>query len=325
MLMRVASFNLESLDDRPGLDPPLSERIAALRPQLLRLEADILCLQEVNGQRKPGGGRCLSALEQLLEGTPYARFHRANSERAEGQGPADKHNLVILSRWAFESCGQLRNDLVAPVSYRPVTAWPPVEAADTIAWDRPLLRARVALPSGRPLHLFNLHLRAPLAAPIAGQKAGEFSWKSVAGWAEGFFLAALKRSGQALEARLAVERVFDADPKALVLVCGDFNADAQEMPLRILCGDPEDTGNPDLAGRSLTPLERGLPEARRHTVIHGGRRLVLDHLLASRSLRALARTVEVHNERLEDEAAAPTPGRAPSGSFHAPLLAGFAL
>lgn len=325
MLMRVASFNLESLDDRPGLDPPLSERIAVLRPQLLRLDADILCLQEVNGQRKRGGGRDLSALERLLEGTPYARFHRASSERAEGEGPADRHNLVILSRWAFESCGQLRNDLVAPVSYRPATARPPAEAADTIAWDRPLLRVRVALPSGRPLHLFNLHLRAPLAAPVAGQKAGAFVWKSVGGWAEGFFLASLKRSGQALEARLAVEQVFDTDPEALILVCGDFNADAQEMPLRILCGDPEDTGNPTLAGHSLTPLERGLPETRRHTVIHGGRRQMLDHLLASRALRARVHAVEVHNEALEDEAAAPAPGPAPSGSFHAPLLASFTL
>ena len=323
--MRVASFNLESLDDVPGLDPPLSERIAVLRPQLLRLEADVLCLQEVNGQRQPGGGRRLSALERLLEGTPYAGFHQASSERAARKGPADKHNLVILSRWAFESSGQLRNDLVAPVAYRPATARPPAEAAEAVTWDRPLLQARIALPSGRPLHLLNLHLRAPLAAPVAGQKAGEFAWKTVAGWAEGFFLASLKRSGQALEARLAIERVFDEDPEALVLVCGDFNADAQEMPLRILCGDPDDTGNAALAGRCLAPLERGLPEARRYSVIHRGRRLMLDHLLASRSLRASVRAVEAHNEALEDEAAVPARSRGPAGSFHAPLLASFDL
>ena len=50
MRLRLATFNLESLDDRPDLVPTLAERIAILRPQLLRLDADILCLQEVNGQ-----------------------------------------------------------------------------------------------------------------------------------------------------------------------------------------------------------------------------------------------------------------------------------
>ena len=147
----------------------------------------------------------------------------------------------------------------------------------------------------------------------------------MAGWAEGFFLASLKRSGQALEARLAIETVFDAEPEARLLVCGDFNADAQEMPLRILCGDPDDTGNAALAGRCLMPLERDLPEARRFSVIHGGRRLMLDHLLASRSLRARVRAVEAHNETLEDEAAVPARNRGPAGSFHAPLLASFDL
>ncbi len=53
---RIAAFNLENLDDRPDLDPPLDERIALLRPQLLRLAADVLCLQEVNGQQPKDGG-----------------------------------------------------------------------------------------------------------------------------------------------------------------------------------------------------------------------------------------------------------------------------
>ena len=69
MPLRIATFNLENLDDRPDLDPPLSERIALLRPQLLRLSADILCLQEVNGQHpEDGGPRRLLALDRLQIG-----------------------------------------------------------------------------------------------------------------------------------------------------------------------------------------------------------------------------------------------------------------
>ena len=47
--LRIATFNLENLDDKVGQKPTLDERIALMRPQFLRLGADILCLQEVNG------------------------------------------------------------------------------------------------------------------------------------------------------------------------------------------------------------------------------------------------------------------------------------
>ena len=50
--LRIATFNLENLDNKPGEKPTLDERIAVMRPQLIRLNADILCLQEVNGQEE---------------------------------------------------------------------------------------------------------------------------------------------------------------------------------------------------------------------------------------------------------------------------------
>jgi len=55
--LRIAAFNLENLDDKPGQRPTLQERIDVMRPQLVRLNADILCLQEVNGQPLPGDSR----------------------------------------------------------------------------------------------------------------------------------------------------------------------------------------------------------------------------------------------------------------------------
>ena len=42
--LRIATFNLENLGARE--DAPLEGRIEKLRPQLLRLDADVLCLQE---------------------------------------------------------------------------------------------------------------------------------------------------------------------------------------------------------------------------------------------------------------------------------------
>jgi endonuclease/exonuclease/phosphatase family metal-dependent hydrolase len=325
MSFRIATFNLENLDDRPDLDPPLDERIALLRPQLLRLAADILCLQEINGQQpKNGGPRGLFALERLLEGTPYEHFERISTISSNEAGVASVHNLVILSRWPLFGREQLRHELVSPPAYRPTTAEPREAEGQAVEWDRPLLKASVELPGGRTLHVVNLHLRAPLAALVTGQKQDAFTWRSVGGWAEGFFLATVKRSGQALEARLLVDRLFDEEPGALIAVCGDLNAEEREMPLRILRGDVEDTGNGHLAYRALVPLERTLPDSQRFSVLHHGHKQMLDHILVSRTLLAYCRQVEVHNEALGDELVAyATVSHSPE-SYHAPVVAEFA-
>lgn len=322
--MRIATFNLESLDLTPDSEAPFERRAAVLRPQLERLEADVLCLQEVHGQHVPGeAARQLTALERLLAGTAYADYHRvASTARGGGQGVADVHNLVILSRRPARFAEELRHGLVAPLPYRSVTARPQSAAELTLEWDRPLLHAAFDTPSGRTIHVMNLHLRSPLAAPIPGQKRSAQTWRSLAGWAEGFFVATVKRSGQALEARLLVERLFDEDPAALIAVCGDLNAGEEETPGRILRGKTEDSGNPGLAARTLEAMELRLPATRRYSVVHGGRPLLLDHIFCSAELAARCRGVEVDNENLPDEVAAPG-GEARSN--HAPLLADFAL
>lgn len=322
---RIATFNLENLDDRPDLDPPLPERTTVLRPQLDRLAADILCLQEVNGQRDTKGEpRRLRALDRLIENTPYAGFHRTVAS-ATSSKVADKHNLVILSRWPIVDSRLIRHDLVPPPRVRPVTAEPPEVTDQAITWDRPVQHAEIAFPAGRRLHVFNLHLRAPLAVPVPGQKESAHVWNSVPGWAEGYFLASLKRDGQALETRLAVDRVFDAEPEALVVVAGDYNAETRQTPVRLIRGDVEDTGNGRLAGRMLVPLERSVPEGQRYSVLHGGQAVLLDHLLVSRPLLGWFRRAEIHNEALGDELVAQTTVAHSPESYHAPVVAEFAM
>ncbi|MFO1058894.1 MAG: endonuclease/exonuclease/phosphatase family protein [Dongiaceae bacterium] len=312
--MRIATFNLENLDE----GPELPRRLAVLRGQLERLAADILCLQEVNGQKPQAAApRRLLVLDRLLEGTPYAAFARASTLSPDGD-PADVHNLVTLARWPIAEARQYRHELVAPPLYRPAAAEPPAGEARPVEWDRPLLHAAVALPGGRRLHVLNLHLRAPLAAPIPGGKQGQ-RWRAVAPWAEGLLLASIKRIGQAVEARLLVDRLLDAEPAALIVVAGDLNADSHEMPLRALLAETEDTANPELAGRQLHPAEADVPEARRFSVRHHGRRLVLDHLLVSAALRARLVSAAIDNAGLPDEAE----DAVPPGSFHAPVVAEF--
>lgn len=322
--MRIATFNVESLDLPPKADVPIEARIPVLRPQLVRLRADILCLQEINGQHRAGAAhRTLDALDLLLEGTMYAGYHRAATSGPHGEPVADVHNLVILSRWPLVNVRQIRHELVPPLSYRMLTAQPDSRAPVELMFERPVLAAEIMVEGGQTLTVVNVHLRAPLATAIPGQKEAPFVWRTTSGWAEGFVLSAWKRSAQALEVRLFIDRILDADPAASVIVTGDFNAEDHETPLKILVGADEDTGNGRLSARSLVVLDRGAPSDRRFSTIHHGRRQMLDHVLVSRALLATFRSLEIHNETLGDEAVGYGKGRELTASYHAPVVAEF--
>ena len=324
--MRVASFNLESLGTEGKTGVSALSRLAVLRPQLERLNADILCLQEVNAEHaSPGAARTLAPLEILIETTTYELYECAHSVDPETGRLSDKHNLVVLSRWPITDVRQIWHDHVTPTMYLPITASPAAERSLKVTWDRPLLCCCVQLPNGQRLHLFNLHLRAPLAAPIAGRKSGPFSWKTSSAWAEGFYLAMLKRSGQALETRIEIDRILDSQADAPILVCGDFNASDREVPARILAANVDDTANGELADRALVNLERSVPQSQRFSILHHGERVMVDHILISRALLGSYRHFEVHNELISDELFGfAAIGQNPE-SYHAPIVAEFDL
>jgi endonuclease/exonuclease/phosphatase family metal-dependent hydrolase len=320
--MRIATFNLENLGTTRHHGATFDERAVVLRPQLERLNADILCVQEIDAP-KTGGTRRPVELQRLLEGTAYAKHRLVVSSLNDG--PSDVHNLAVVTSLPVVEEESLRHRLVEALRFQRHTALPPEEAGIKLEWDRPLQHVVLSLPTGRSMHVFNVHLRAPLAVAIPGQKSGPFAWRSVGGWAEGFFAAAVKRAGQALELRLAVEGVFDAEPGALIAVCGDFNAEDHDTALRLACAGEDDTGSGHLAPRVLTPVERTLPQDRRFTVVHHGRPQMLDHILASRALFGELAAVEIHNEMLEDELVAYARIDRPPESFHAPVVASFGL
>lgn len=71
----------------------------------------------------------------------------------------------------------------------------------------------------------------------------------------------MKRVGQALEARVLIDQIFDSDPNALIAVCGDFNTSSDQVPVKTTAGHVEDTGNVDLAKRALFSCENDIPES----------------------------------------------------------------
>ena len=320
--LRIATFNLENFDDTPN-PPTLGTRVDLMQPELVRLRADVLCLQEVNSQDDGAGGRNLRALDALLAGTPYAAYERVVTADAHGMFLQER-NQVILSRFPVLAHEQIHDHALAP-SYRRVTAVPADAAAVTIDWERPILMATVDLGGGRSLHVINLHLKSKLPTEIPGQKLNQFTWRTAAGAAEGSFVSSMKRVGQALETRLLVERLFDADPHALIAVCGDFNSDITDVPVTAIRGDIADTGNAALADRVLLACERSVPEPSRFSLIHQGRGEMIDHILVSRGLLAGYEITQVQNELVHDESIAFATDVLYPESDHAAVVASFVL
>ncbi len=331
--LRIATFNLENLDARAGEEPSLEARISLMRPQLARVDADILCLQEVNGQGGNGGPRRLLALEKLLEGTRYADYEAVSTRLADGSGPYAERNLVILSRFAVEGHEQYRHDYAQAPYYRTVTDRDPDEnvddeqaraEAEKVSWERPILHARIRV-GGKLLHVLNVHLKSKRPTDIPGQKEDNYTWKSASGWAEGFFLSSMKRVGQALELRMLVDGIFDEEGEAMISICGDFNADTDDVPLQAIRGDVESHGNHALARRVLAPLSKSIPEPARYSLLYLGRGEMIDHVLASRELLQYHRSTEVHNELLHDESISFATDVKYPESDHAPVIAEFEL
>jgi len=323
--LRIATFNLENLDKKPEDSPTLTERIAVMRPQLIRLRADVLALQEVNGQEHPNRPRDLSALKELIQETPYKKYRMAHTKTQNNEA-YDERNLVVLSQFRITARHQIKHDHAPKPRYRRVTSIPAEPNATDIEWERPIFYVTLDLGNDRTLHLINLHMKSKLPSNIPGQKTDRYKWNTVAGWAEGYFLSSMKRVGQALEARILIDKIFDDEGEdALVAICGDFNAASDSVPVNAIRGQVEDTGNPDLLRRIMIPCELTIPESSRYSLLHLGKGQMLDHILVSRSLMSFYRGAEIHNEILPDESGAFRTDVMFPESDHAPVVADFEL
>ncbi len=305
-MLRIATFNMENLDiSDDDYNPTLAERADVLRKNLLRFNADILCLQEIHGQELASHtsshpARDLSALDSVVAGTDYENYNRVHTVTSDNV-PYDKRNLVILSRFPVVEHRQYRNDKIDKLMYRKVTAQPAENEARELGWERPILYALVDHPQLGPLHIVNVHLKSRLASNVNGQKINNYTWSSASGWAEGYFLSSIKRVGQALETRALVDEIFDEDLDARLLVCGDFNSEPGEVPVEAICGRVENTGNPALRSRVLIPCSLSIAESVRFSHFHHGHGNLLDHVLMSQSLLSMLNKAEIHNENLHDE------------------------
>ena len=312
--INIATFNLENLTSSRQHPEAFKLRRDALEPKLKSLDFDIICLQEINAQKPhKHHKREFVALNKLFENTNYENFYCSSTLRPDTDAPNDIHNVVILSRWPFEHRQQIYHELIPRWSWRPPLDNGVKPQEILIEWDRPALYVSLILPTGQRLHIFNVHLRAPRPAPVISARGQASSRAKLLG----YYIAALKREGQALEVRLFAENIFDVEHDPLIAICGDFNADAHDAPTQLLRGAQVEA---EENARMLVSLEKRVDKAHAYSVIHAGKTKLLDHILASPALAACWRQTRIFNEDLQDEAAAKDPI---AGSLHAPVVTHF--
>lgn len=232
-------------------------------------------------------------------------------------------NLVILSRFPILEHQQYKHRFANPPSYQMVTAKPAQTQAQKVNWERPILYAKIQISDGQNLHLVNVHLKSKIPTNILGQKVDNYIWKMASAWAEGSFISSMKRVGQALEVRQLIDHLFDADDDAMIAICGDFNADNDDVPVLAIRGDVENTGNSKLAKRVMISCERTISAPSRFSLLHQGKPEMIDHILISRNLLADYRGTKIHNELLHDESVAFAVDEKFPESDHAPVIASF--
>lgn len=315
--LTIATFNMENLDknNSPAVKNLWPKRIKVMRPMLERMNADVLLLQEVHS---------LTALDELLDVLPYKNYHKVCTLKKDSTEPYKKRNLVIMSRWEIQEHTQYHHFFTKGPMWRKITAEPADEEADEVSWERPILHAKIALGDNKILHVVNLHLKSMSPTSIKGQNPTWYIWASHSGWAEGFFLSAIKRVGQALETRVLIDDIFKKNGgDALIVVGGDFNAEIGSVPFKAIVGSVQDTQNPNIRDYVMVPCEYNVPPEQRYTLFHHGKGNMLDHLIVSQALYPHWVETSVFNEVLPDESLRYADDKKFPESDHAPVIAHF--
>ena len=291
----VASFNLLNLDPNDGDgDADFADgRFAALASQIVESlnSPDILALQEVqddSGSDDDGtisAGRTLRTLVAAVAragGPDYSAIDNPPADGKDGGQPGGNIRVAFLYN-----------------PERVELAGPPLRLEDGDAEDA-FERTRKPLQAsfefgGERIVLINNHLTSrggssPLFGRLQPPAIGGLE----------------KREAQTAFLKAHVDGLLAADPKARILLLGDFNEFRFGPPMAILegtCG-----GGPQV----LFNLADGLPAAERYSYIFEGNSQELDHMLVSSALHDLGPRFEIVHLNCEFSGAP---------SDHDPLLA----
>jgi len=278
----------------------------AVAAVLERLDADIVCLQEVKNER------VCRLVNEKLEG----RIETYPTVVVGGGQDARGIRTAVLSRLALDGEPHRHTKEEDPAGF----CLPRIAEGDADGavhhFRRGLLEVPLKLSDGSRLVLFNVHLKSNYPVhlrPPASQ--GDLS--------DAIVRAGMLRLAEAVRVRRLVDERMQAQPRPHVVVAGDFNEGPETMVVRAVAGDQIEEARRGLTG-ALLSATAGLPADRRWSILYRDRRELLDHVLISRSLWSRFREARILNEVLYDpDACLRERSREGAESDHAAVLAKF--
>jgi len=222
--IRVAAYNVENLFDDVD-DPALSgqfediddtkpdEQCVAVAQTIKRLDADVLCLEEVESR---------AALDWFLNkympdsGYQYIVSLDAGDARGIEQAVLSRFPIIETEQWVGKELGG-----VHPDKYGNQANW---YAGEPIRFHRSPLMVEIEGPGGYRLTLFSVH-----------QKSGRYS---------GYW-----REAEARGLVEIIKKLEDSDKDRKILVLGDFNAEPDAESLQIY----RDAGLREALGAEMGP------------------------------------------------------------------------
>jgi len=304
MPLTVATLNVKNLL------APRDERERAVLPKKLDWIARTLqaCHADVIGLQEVGPPELVRAVAERMGEHGWA-------EPMLGTADARGIRCALLSRVPLL---EWRVHTAAFLEFPGFVRGDPPPFAHRIPLRRGIVRARLDAPGLGIVDVLVAHFKSARPVLLKDASGADLEPASARERAEGVLRSVVWRAAEALYVRGLVDEVLRARAGAHVLVVGDLNDVPGSPALRALQGDGPD---------ALLDCTARVDAAARHSLLHEGRPVQLDHALASAGLHARLGAARFLNEALRDHAAAVSPSgveEAPSAdSDHAALVVSF--
>jgi endonuclease/exonuclease/phosphatase family metal-dependent hydrolase len=287
--LTLATFNLKDFFPQPPHD--FTPKVESVARSIAAIDADVIALQEV------GSPDTIATL--LAKVGPYA--HVIGTPDARGIRCALLSRVPVLAS---------RVHTAAALPFPTFQEGDPPPFGARIPLRRGVVVARVEGAVG-VVDVIVAHFKSRRWVPLKDGSGESVEPVTPRERAEAELRSLVWRAAEALCVRGLVDEALASRPDAMVAVMGDLNDTIDSTPVRMV------------AGRDLVSCADVVPEAERFSVMHGGARAQIDHILASAPLRARLAGARFFNTELRDHPY-PEPGAPPTpDSDHAPFVARF--
>jgi endonuclease/exonuclease/phosphatase family metal-dependent hydrolase len=327
---KVMTWNVENLfqpgaGDGPAGQEAFDEKLSALSQVIAQLDPDVLALQEV------GDSESFNDLSRALNGLyPHERLSNHPDPRGIRVGflsklPIEDHEEIV---------DFLRDGLpeVPGIDHEG-------DPTEVTRLGRGAVRISVRPAQGLRIHLITAHLKSKLLTYPGTAGRSRFTPKNENERARVAALALLKRAAEATALRVKANGLLEGNAEEAVILLGDMNDVTEAATTQMLQGpsgsqigtggfNRPDKGD-DTRLFNLAPL---IPEERRYSRVHAGRKELIDHIFISEELlRGQPRRLPQADSHVSATSPLPSLGDDPNsrrgkpGSDHAPLTATFEL